>query len=108
MILKSYQVNRKDEVDNIDAVLQDGEKEHSLEAQGRGVLEAFVSGLSKHTGKEIVIIEYNEHTLGNNDGSEAMAYVQMSIDSQRICGASKSRDILDATLNAILHAIARV
>lgn len=108
MALKSYQVSRKDEIDNMDAVLLDGQNEYPLAGQGRGVLEAFVSGLSKHTGKDIVIIEYNEHTLGKNDGSEAMAYVQLSIDSQRVCGAGKSRDILDATLNAILHAAARV
>ena len=106
--LKSYQVSRQDETDSMDAVLYDGQNEYPLTGQGRGVLEAFISGLSKHTGKEIVIIEYNEHTLGKNDGSEAMAYVQLSIDSQRVCGAGKSRDILDATLNAILNAAARV
>jgi len=108
MTLKSYQVNRQDDTDTLDAVLVDGQNEYSLAGQGRGVLEAFVSGLSKHTGKEIVIIEYNEHTLGKNDGSEAMAYVQISVDSQRVCAAGKSRDILGATLNAILHAVARI
>jgi len=33
--------------------------------------------------------------------------VQISIDQQRVCGAGKSRDILGATLNAVLNAVAR-
>jgi len=36
-----------------------------------------------------------------------MAYVQINIDSQRVCGAGKSRDILGATLSAILNAVHR-
>ena len=106
MQLSSYQVNRAEGTDSMTAVLNDGQ-EHAISGEGRGVLEAFVAGLSKHMGTPIVVIDYNEHTLGSDEGSEAMAYVQISIDQQRICGAGKSRDILGATLNAILNAVAR-
>lgn len=107
MSLESYQVKRQDSVDMMNAVLLDGGNEHSIAGEGRGVLEAFVEGMSKHIGKPFVIVDYNEHTLGTDEGSEAMAYVQISIDQQRVCGAGKSRDILGATLNALLNAVAR-
>jgi len=107
MCLKSYQVNRQHGEDSMQAVVVTGETETKIEGQGRGVLEAFISGLSKHLDKELVVIEYNEHTLGKDDTSEAMAYVQLSVDSKRVCGAGRSRDILGATLNAILHGLAR-
>ena len=107
MHLKSYQVNRQDGQDSMDAVLVDGSSESQISSQGRGVLEAFTAGLSKHIGKDLVIIEYNEHTLGHDDASDAMAYVQLSVDSKRVCGAGRSRDILGATLSAILNAVAR-
>lgn len=108
MHLKSYQVSRQDGQDSMDATLVDGDSEASIAGEGRGVLEAFTSSLSKHIGKELVIIEYNEHTLGRDDASDAMAYVQLSVDSQRVCGAGRSQDILGATLAAILNAVARV
>ncbi len=108
MCLKGYQVNRQDGEDSMDAVLVCGDTETKIHGEGRGVLEAFMAGLSQHLGKELVIIEYNEHTLGQDDTSDAMAYVQLSVDSQRVCGAGRSQDILGATLNAILHAVARV
>lgn len=107
MRLKSYQVNREHSEDTMDAVLVDHGHEHAISGVGRGVLEAFVAGLSKYTGQPFVIVDYNEHTLGVNEGAEAIAYVQISIDQQRVCGAGKSRDILGATLNAVLNAVAR-
>ncbi len=107
MTLESYQVNRADKIDSIEAVLVDGNENHDLAGIGCGVLEAFVAGLSKYIGHSVVIIDYSEHTLGQSEGSEAMAYVQISIDQQRVCGAAKSRDILGATLNAILNAVVR-
>jgi 2-isopropylmalate synthase len=108
MKMKSYQVSRRDGQDSMDAVIVDGDIETSIHGEGRGVLEAFILALSKHIGKDLVIIEYNEHTLGQDDASDAIAYVQLSINSQRVCGAGRSQDILGATLGAILNAIARV
>lgn len=107
MRLKSYQVNCQDGVDVMAAVLIEDDVEHAIEGEGRGVLEAFVAGMSQYIGKPFVVVDYSEHTLGSDEGSEAMAYVQISIDQQRVCGAGKSRDILGATLNAVLNAVAR-
>ncbi|MFT5571403.1 MAG: 2-isopropylmalate synthase [Cryomorphaceae bacterium] len=107
MYLESYQVKRQDAIDVMEAILVEQGSEYSICGEGRGVLEAFVEAMSKHTGNPFVIVDYSEHTLGKNEGSEAMAYVQISIDQQRVCGAGKSRDILGATLNALLNAVAR-
>ena len=100
-------MSRSDQQDALDAVMLIDGEEQVIKGHGRGVLEAFTTGLKAKTGREIVVIEYNEHTLGKNDGSNAMAYVQISIDSQRVCAAGKSRDILGATLNAILNAVSK-
>jgi len=108
MSLKSYQVNRSDGLDTMEAALLRGDTEIEVKGQGRGVIEAFVFGLKQAIGHDVVIIEYNEHTLGSKDTSEAIAYVQVSVDSQRVCGVGRSRDILGATLLAILNAVARI
>ncbi len=105
--LKGYQINRAEGIDHMTAQLLINDQDLTLEGQGRGVLEAFVAALSKQLGETFVIIDYNEHTLGKDEGSEAMAYVQISINQQRVCGAGKSRDILGASLNAVLAAVAR-
>ncbi|MBO1256867.1 2-isopropylmalate synthase [Alteromonas sp. 5E99-2] len=104
--LIKYEVKREDGIDVLSAVLVENGKEHHLSGKGSGVLEAFVSAMSAHTGKPFVIINYNEHTLGTDESAEAMAYVQISIDQKRVCGAGKSQDILGAILSAILNAVA--
>ncbi len=105
--LKGYQVSRDDGVDSMQATLSDSGKDHAIRGEGRGVLEAFVEALGSHTGHPLVIIDYNEHTLGSNETAEAIAYVQISVMQQRVCGVGKSHDILGATLNAVLNAYAR-
>ncbi len=107
MKLNGYQVSRSEGMDHFEAEFIHNGNEVALKGEGRGVLEAFIAALSQYLAKQLVIIEYNEHTLGHNDGSEAIAYVQVSIDSKRVCGAGKSRDILGATLSAILNAVAK-
>lgn len=107
MKLNGYQVSRSNGIERFEAGFEYHGKEVALAGEGRGVLEAFISALSELLEKTLVIIEYNEHTLGHSDGSEAMTYVQLSIDSKRVCGVGKSRDILGASLAAILNAVAR-
>ena len=107
MRLKNYHVDREESTDAMRATLVDQGQEYAISGEGRGVLEAFVSALSKHIGQSFVIVDYSEHTLGTDEGSEAIAYVQISINQQRVCGAGISRDILGATLNAVLNALTK-
>ena len=53
------------------------------------------------------MVDYSEHTLGDNQQSEAMAYVQLGVNGQRYCGAGCSEDIVGASLRAVLNAIGR-
>lgn len=107
MRLDSYQINRVDGIDTINGLLTQDDIDYQIIGSGRGALEAFVDGLCQHLGMQFVIIDYSEHTLGNNESSEAIAYVQISIDNQRVCGAGQSQDILNATVTAVLNAITR-
>ncbi|HIO97186.1 MAG TPA: hypothetical protein EYG71_04595, partial [Leucothrix sp.] len=43
----------------------------------------------------------------DNEKSEAMAYVQLSVDGCRSCGAGRSEDIVGASLRAVLNAVSR-
>jgi len=104
--LNSYNVNREAQQDELNAVLTHGGDEYQISGTGRGVLEAFVTAVSKHIGQDFVIVDYAEHTLGQDEKSEAIAYVQISVNQQRFCGAGRSRDILGASLNAVLNALA--
>ena len=102
-----YQATRSEGSDQLDAtILVDG-KPIDITCEGRGILDAFMCAISSKIKNKLVLVDYNEHTLGKNEQSEAMAYVQMNIDGKRYCGAGRSEDIVGASLRAVLNAVAR-
>ncbi|RBW47986.1 2-isopropylmalate synthase [Psychromonas sp. B3M02] len=110
--IESYQLNREGSVDTLEAKLQTQGQQVGLSGKGKGVLDAFVKGLSATIGHDIVLLDYNEHALPSTAGSEneqavAMAYVQISIQGQRYCAASHCDDIVTASMQAVLNALSR-
>jgi 2-isopropylmalate synthase len=107
MSVESYRAARARGSDRLSAVLSTDNGKLEISSDGKGILDAFVGAVNAHLDSRIVIVDYNEHTLGDNEQSEAIAYVQLSIDGQRVCGAGCSEDIVGASLRAVLNAIAR-
>ena len=110
--MTNYQLNRVGSVDTLQAQLQTQDGTIELKGQGKGVLDAFVKGLSAAIDHDIVLIDYNEHALpstaeAENEQAEAMAYVQISIQGQRYCAASHCDDIVTASMQAVLNAVSR-
>jgi 2-isopropylmalate synthase len=103
--LGDYQVTRQDGVDNLQAQLTDGGADRQLTGSGSGVVACFIEGMQALTGKQIVLVEYQEHALSQSADAEAICYIQLSIEGQRYCGVGLSRDIIQASLGGILGAV---
>lgn len=105
--VECYQATRADCSDELSATLIYQGKSIEVASEGRGILDAFVSAINKIIDSKLIIIDYSEHTLGKNEQSEAMAYVQLSVDGKRTCGVGCSEDIVGASLRAVLNAVVR-
>jgi 2-isopropylmalate synthase len=103
--LGNYQVSREDKVDKLQADLLQGNTSHSLVGTGTGVVASFVDAMQSFTGKQIVLVEYSEHALGQSADAEAICYIQLNIAGERFCGVGRSHDIIQASLDGILGAI---
>jgi len=111
-VVDNYQLDRQSNKDRLQATILATDKEIAIDGEGKGVLDAFVRGISNVSNSEIVLIDYNEHALPNqlgaeNEQSEAIAYVQLSIKGTRYCAAAKSGDIVNASLQAVLNAVSK-
>lgn len=107
MTVESYQASRSQGSDSLSATLITESGRVNIASEGKGILDAFVSAINHKLDTKLVLVDYSEHTLGDNEQSEAMAYVQLSINGQRSCGAGCSEDIVGASLRAVLNAVAR-
>jgi 2-isopropylmalate synthase len=105
--LQGYQLARHDNEDHLFTTLLHNGNAKTISAKGQGVLDAFICGLHDLLNHHVIVIDYAEHTLGQDEQSNAIAYVQINIDGQRFCGAGISNDIVDASLKAVLAAINR-
>jgi 2-isopropylmalate synthase len=103
--LGNYQVRREDKVDKLQADLMQGSSSHNLVGSGNGVVASFVDAMQQFTGKQIVLVEYNEHALSHSADAEAVCYIQLNIEGDRFCGVGRSHDIVQASLDGILGAI---
>ena len=105
--VESYSATRAQGSDSLQATLITDSGKVEIASEGKGILDAFVGAINKKLDTTLVLVDYSEHTLGDNEQSEAMAYVQLSINGQRSCGAGCSEDIVGASLRAVLNAVAR-
>jgi len=105
--VKRYQATREKSADKLSATLLIDGRRVEVSSKGRGILAAFMNAINSKLKSDLVLVDYSEHTLGDNQKSEAMAYVQLNIDGKRICGAGRSEDIVGASLKAVLNAVVR-
>ena len=75
-----------------------------LKGHGDGAISALVDAWQNEYGDKIEILDYREHALGSGTDSQAIAYVHLSINNQRYIGIAKHRDVISASLQAVLNA----
>ena len=105
--LADYQLSRSDRVDRLTLELREQGRSQRLDGTGNGVVAAFVDAMERFTGKSIVLVEYSEHALSQSADAEAVCYIQLNVDGDRVCGVGRSHDIVQASLNGILGALNR-
>jgi len=105
--LKGYRLERSGGHDVISALIRENGAEYPLHGDGEGALSAFVDGWMRHSGQQMNVVDYSEHALGSGTDAEAIAYVQINIDGQRVSGAALDHDTVSASLKALLSALNR-
>ncbi len=107
LALNGYRLERSNGQDLIQAQIVENGSEYSLHGNGEGALSAFIDGWIKHGGQQISVVDYNEHAIGAGTNAEAIAYVQLNIDGQRVSGVAFDHDTVSASLKAVLSALNR-
>ncbi|MDH5446987.1 MAG: 2-isopropylmalate synthase [Gammaproteobacteria bacterium] len=106
MSLQGYRIDKNGH-DVIEVRIKDGQQEKTLHGEGEGAISAFVDAWQKQTGQHISVVDYSEHAMGEGTDAEAVAYVQLNIDGQRVIGISFDHDTISASLKAVLSAVNR-
>lgn len=102
--LVDYRLSRASEEGLSITLEQDGER-LTLEGSGNGAMSAFMNAWQRHSGQQVGILDYNEHSLGEDSDANAIAFVQLNVDGQRICAVAEDSDTVSASLKAVIAGI---
>lgn len=90
------------------AIVTDGITQHRIFGEGNGPIDAFVKALNTHFDLAIRILDYDEHAVGSGADATAVCFVELCVPhSQPVMGIGMHRNILTASLNAIVSALNR-
>lgn len=102
--LADYRLSRSGEESLSVTLDQDGEQ-LVLEGSGNGAMSAFMNAWQRHSGQQVAIIDYSEHSLGGDSEANAIAFVQLNVDGRRLACVAEDSDTVSASLKAIISGI---
>ncbi len=105
--LVSYNITRSNEQDQLEITLSENSLNSTLSGSGEGAISAVIDACSQHFGVQINVTEYNEHAIGEGTDVQAIAYIALTINQQRISGVSIDNDTVSASIKAIISALNR-
>ena len=73
---------------------------------GNGPIDAFVSAL-QHRGLPVRVLDYHEHAIASGADARAVAYVELRVGEQTLFGVGMHRNIVTASLNAVVSGLRR-
>ena len=76
-----------------------------LSGKGNGAMSSFTDAWQKHSGVSVGIVDYAEHSLGGDSEANAIAFVQLNVDGQRVCAVAEDSDTVSASLKAVIAGI---
>jgi 2-isopropylmalate synthase len=79
----------------------------SLAGTGRGPVDAFVAALGAALDTAIEVADFAEHALEPGADAQAAAFVELAVGPSRAHGIGRDRDIVRASLLAVLCAVHR-
>ncbi|SPJ33339.1 2-isopropylmalate synthase [Kushneria phyllosphaerae] len=102
--LIDYRLSRASE-EGLSITLEQNGERLTLEGSGNGAMSAFMNAWQRHSGQQVGILDYNEHSLGEDSDANAIAFVQLNVDGQRICAVAEDSDTVSASLKAVISGI---
>jgi 2-isopropylmalate synthase len=83
-----------------------------IAGRGNGPIDAVVGALTTLTGETIRVIDYHEHAIGEGADAAAVTYIELRVGegerARTLFGVGRDRNIVTASLKAILSALNRV
>nr|WP_281444184.1 2-isopropylmalate synthase [Wohlfahrtiimonas chitiniclastica] len=95
----------------ISAVITTATQQYHAKGHGNGPIAALVNALNETLKIDVDVVSYHEHARSQGSKAEAVAFVEMQVESRTLFGvaihANTARASIDAVISALNRAIAK-
>ncbi len=92
----------------LESKIIDADKEMTIEGAGTGPIDGFVDALSRHTGIELSVLDYSEHSMQRGSNAAAICYMEVEYPGGKLFGVGINTNIVAASLEAVVSAANRI
>ena len=92
----------------LESKIIDAGREVVIEGSGTGPIDGFVDALSRHTGIEMSVLDYSEHSMQRGSNAAAICYMEVEHPGGKLFGVGINTNIVAASLEAVVSAANRI
>ena len=105
---RDHRDDSTEDSDRLTATISKDDVDYTITGVGKGPIEAFIDGFQREFGIPVRIADYAEHAVGTGADAAAVCFVEARVgDGRPVFGAGMHRNIVTASLNAIISAVNR-
>ena len=108
LTLKTFSIEKGEGQERVSGSIDVDGQNFQVEGKGSGMLGAFSSALQNTLDIDFQILEYGEHTLGQDSSAEAVTYIQLKYENDRYTGIAINEDIVTSSVNALLNGVGQI
>jgi len=103
-----YRLHETDGAVDLQVSWGEGAHETTLRGVGTGPIDAFVQALNTSLGRNVRVLDYSEHAIGEGSNARAIAYVELRVDDTHTSyGVGTDANIVSASFRAIVCGLHR-
>ena len=108
LMLKTFSIEKNEGQESVSGSIEVDGQEFQVQGKGSGMLAAFSSALQNTLDLDFQILEYGEHTMGQDASAEAVTYIQLKYENERFTGIAINEDIVTSSVNALLNGVGQI
>jgi len=106
---RSSQSTEQDDTHQVDIVIHAQHKNETVQisGSGNGPIDATAHAISQFIDKEVNVIDYHEHSVGEGSDVAAVTYVEVKVNGKSVYGVGQDRNIITSAVKALINGVNR-
>lgn len=106
---RSNQSTEQDDTHQVDIVIHAQHKNETVQisGSGNGPIDATAHAISQFIDKEVNVIDYHEHSVGEGSDVAAVTYVEVKVNGKSVYGVGQDRNIITSAVKALINGVNR-